>query len=413
MLFTNLFQSHNSNSSDRKSKGRRRHTQRTSASRSSFSPRFEPLENRAMLTTFTVANLDDSGEGSLRDAIDDANMDVGADVIEFAPNVQGTVGLTSELEITDDLTINGPGQGKLTVSGGGSTRVFSNTAEAAINHLTISDGHVSGFGGVGGGILNRGTLSLDHVTMNNNEAVDTARGGGGAVANFIFATLNVSNSTFENNRATNSTAASEPVAGGAIANIFSSANIRDSRFTGNEVDSGVSAGIGGAISNTFNGTLEVSNSRFKGNAVSSDVDARGGAIGAGFGFGGDAVTVEHSLFVGNSATGASAIGGAIWADVSSFTLDHSSIVNNRAIGAEALGGGIYNNGSFTLTKSNVNANRAIGDGGDGVGGGIYNVGTFETDKMSNVHGNKASTSDNNVFGALTPLDEAFADPTLL
>ena len=101
MLFTNLFQSHNSNSSDRKSKGRRRHTQRSSGRRSSFSPRFEPLENRAMLTTFTVTNLDDSGEGSLRDAIDDANMDVGADVIEFAPNVQGTVGLISELEITD------------------------------------------------------------------------------------------------------------------------------------------------------------------------------------------------------------------------------------------------------------------------------------------------------------------------
>ncbi len=94
-------------------------------------------------------------------------------------------------------------------------------------------------------------------------------------------------------------------------------------------------------------------------------------------------------------------------------MEHSSIVNNDANGVNALGGGIYNDGSFTLTQSNVNANRAIGDGGDGVGGGIYNVGTFETDKMSNVHGNKASTSDNNVFGALTPLDEAFADPTLL
>ena len=88
MLFTNLFQSHNSDANrDRKSKDRRRHTQRNSARRSSFSPRFEPLENRAMLTTFTVTNLDDIGEGSLRDAIDDANMDVGADVHQIARGI--------------------------------------------------------------------------------------------------------------------------------------------------------------------------------------------------------------------------------------------------------------------------------------------------------------------------------------
>ena len=412
MLFTNLFQSHNSDANrDRKSKDRRRHTQRNAARRSSFSPRFEPLENRAMLTTFTVTNLDDIGEGSLRDAIDDANMEVGADVIEFAPSVQGTIGLTSELGVSDDLTINGPGQGALTISGGGSTRVFNTGADVAINNLTISDGHaVVGFPG-GGGILNiGGELSLDQVVMRDNVAPN-----GGAVFS-LFGDVHVSHSSFDDNLAT--TTGGGTISGGAIASVFGNADVSYSNFTDNQVDSGSAIGLGGAISATFFGTLDVSHSQFEGNSVSSDVDARGGAIAAGFQAnpGGGLtvnVTVDHSLFVNNSAEGESAKGGAIWADVSSFELDHSSIVDNKVVGTNAEGGGIYNAGDFTLTQSNVNANQAIGDGGAGVGGGIYNVGTFAINKTSNVHGNKASTSDNNVFGALTLLDEAFADPTLL
>jgi hypothetical protein len=37
-------------------------------------------------------------------------------VIEFAAGAQGTIGLTSgQLEITDQLTINGPGKGRFAV----------------------------------------------------------------------------------------------------------------------------------------------------------------------------------------------------------------------------------------------------------------------------------------------------------
>ncbi|MGI9343634.1 MAG: DUF4347 domain-containing protein, partial [Gammaproteobacteria bacterium] len=43
----------------------------------------EELEPRILLSTFTVANTDDAGEGSLRQAILDANTQAGADVIEF------------------------------------------------------------------------------------------------------------------------------------------------------------------------------------------------------------------------------------------------------------------------------------------------------------------------------------------
>jgi hypothetical protein len=61
-------------------------------------------------STFTVLNLLDDGPDSLRAAIAAANGNAGADVIEFAEDLNGTITLGSELSITDDLTINGLGE---------------------------------------------------------------------------------------------------------------------------------------------------------------------------------------------------------------------------------------------------------------------------------------------------------------
>src|SRR6266542_4437929 len=84
--------------------------------RSHVVPRLEALECRTLPSTFTVLNLDDSGAGSLRQAVLDANALPGADRIAFAPGVRdGTIALTSgELSIKDDLTIDGPGASRLT-----------------------------------------------------------------------------------------------------------------------------------------------------------------------------------------------------------------------------------------------------------------------------------------------------------
>jgi len=61
-------------------------------------------------TTFTVTNTNDSGAGSLRQAILDANATTGADLINF--NIAGTdvhtIAPASELpKITGPVTING------------------------------------------------------------------------------------------------------------------------------------------------------------------------------------------------------------------------------------------------------------------------------------------------------------------
>ena len=69
----------------------------------------------------TVMNTDDSGPGSLRQALADA---LDGDTIDFS--VTGTITLTTgELVINKDLTINGPGANLLAVDGNHASRVFN------------------------------------------------------------------------------------------------------------------------------------------------------------------------------------------------------------------------------------------------------------------------------------------------
>ena len=70
--------------------------------------------------TFTVTNTDDAGAGSLRQAILDANGNVGPDIIDFGPAAAGTITLADHLpHVSDDVDIQGPGADVLTVDGAG------------------------------------------------------------------------------------------------------------------------------------------------------------------------------------------------------------------------------------------------------------------------------------------------------
>src|SRR4029077_1056571 len=113
----------------------------------------------ARAATITVTNTNDSGPGSLRQALRDAND---GDTINFA--ITGTITLTSGgLPVNKSLTISGPGKDQLSIDGHQTSLVFGVFPDktATISGLTIRNGQT--------GILNEaGTLTVSYCAVSGN-----------------------------------------------------------------------------------------------------------------------------------------------------------------------------------------------------------------------------------------------------
>ena len=136
---------------------------------SAFSANPDNIAYAAPSATVTVSNLNDSGAGSLRQAISDASN---GDTIDFSTS--GIITLTSELVITESLTING-GE-VITVSGNNAVRVFNVTmGNVTFDSLIIANGFSSDRGG---GIQTASgvAMTVTNSTLANNSATNS--GGG-------------------------------------------------------------------------------------------------------------------------------------------------------------------------------------------------------------------------------------------
>jgi N-acetylneuraminic acid mutarotase len=144
----------------------------------------------------TVTNTNDSGPGSLRQALADAND---GDTIGFA--VTGTIGLTSgELLVSHSITISGPGSENLAVNGNAKITVFhiAPGETVTISGLTITNGHASDSGA---GIYNdHAVLILSNCVITGNLAAGNMGGGiHNDGKNIGHATLQINNSLITNN----------------------------------------------------------------------------------------------------------------------------------------------------------------------------------------------------------------------
>lgn len=154
--------------------------------------------------TFTVTNLNDSGAGSLRQALADAAA-AGVDVVTFAAGLNGgTIALTSGVVNTSDadgvFVVGTVLPAGLTVRAAAGERVFANFGKLTLYGLTLSGANIgAGFGG--GAIYNAGaaTLTLERCTLSGNNA-----GLGGGLFNDGTATL--TGCTISGNSASNGSA---------------------------------------------------------------------------------------------------------------------------------------------------------------------------------------------------------------
>src|SRR5437763_16112655 len=146
-------------------------------------------------TTIVVTNTNDSGPGSLRQALAIAND---GDTID-ATGISGVINLTSgELLVETSVTINGPGADLLAVDGNMISRGFRIPVSGktiAISGLTIRHGHA---GNAGGGIDNENNDTL--MITNCNVSGNTAGLGGG---NFNGGPLTIGSITVSENSAAN------------------------------------------------------------------------------------------------------------------------------------------------------------------------------------------------------------------
>jgi len=218
------------------------------------------LIGSAQATTFTVSNLNDSGAGSLRQAITSADADGTATsgsphIINFT--VAGQVSLASALpNITNHMTINGATTGNI-IDGGSTYRIFDiSTAgwTVAFNLLSINNGSSPGAGGAG--IFNKGNTTVNQCSFINNKA---SSGNGGAMYN-NGGTVTITNCTFSGN-GDNSTY------GAGYYNVSGTVSLINCTFSGNN-------NANGAVY-LNSGTLNMTNTILYGNGGDCDVRNNG------------------------------------------------------------------------------------------------------------------------------------------
>ena len=361
---------------------------------------------------------DSTGKCSLRAAVQEANALAGDDTINVPV---GTYYFTKQLNITQNLTINGAGRNSTILDGPGSSGAkglnISPAINVNINNLTLWEFpkaiYISGTETDHGQVFvsnsdlrnnsnadpnNPGSALSNYcegcsVTLEQTNVFDNSSPGCGAIENE--GTLNINNNSqvYSNHATTGS--------GGAICNDGGTLSVNMSIIRDNQA-SGVNNNFGGGIYQTDGAT-----GIYQGSIQGNTADDGGGGIYLSGGM----LSVLFSNVIGNSADAGS--GGGLNLLAEDVLIETSNILENQAI----TGGGIMNWGALDIVNSAIVDNTATANGGalgvfggeltlinttlsgnqaDQNGGGIYSTNSFVL-KLGNVtiSDNTADADNNN------------------
>ncbi|MEO5718673.1 MAG: choice-of-anchor Q domain-containing protein [Chthoniobacterales bacterium] len=299
----------------------------------------------------TVTNTADSGAGSLRQAIVDAQAN---DTIDFAPDVRGTIALMSgELLISKALTIQGPGADLLAIDAGDAPptnlsrllRIDAHGSAVSISGLTLTRGLVLMFFPEGGGIRNDSNLTLTACTVSacaiGGDFDSDAMGGG--IFNATGSSIQLYGCTLQHNQ----------VSGGG-------------GFHGGAGGSG----YGGALWNAEGATASLQNCTITGNTVAGAPGScllfcgpDGSGKGAGIYNAGDLVMAACTI-ASNTATapvGSLIGGGGVW-NLGNAQITDTLVAENTGGDSPDAGGAFDSRGFNLISESDGSAGfTAIGD----------------------------------------------------
>ncbi|MBK8040935.1 MAG: hypothetical protein IPK22_27945 [Verrucomicrobiaceae bacterium] len=340
---------------------------------------------------FVVINTNNAGEGTLRQAVLNAEAIAGANTITFEGSVF-TDGLADSIRfstshpsgvaalvINSTVTIQGPSAARLSLSGIDTRRVLhvDSSGNVQLNDLVIMEGNASGGGG-GGGIVNSGTLLLLRCTVTGNRcaSIDSDRPGGGAIVSS--GTLTIINSLLSNNM----DASRNTEAAGAILTT-GTCRLVNSTISGNQCTNFNARSQAGALhyfTGVRSGALTLENCTLTANTVNLAGSASGLHQSSSIFTGPHvyATTLRNTIIAGNVSNGANPdVDGISNSANGTFTSAGGNVIGNSDINVfnatndltgtaasprDPLLGPLADNGGPTLTHALLNGSPAINNG---------------------------------------------------
>lgn len=401
------------------------------------------IPGQARATTFTVSNNNDSGAGSLRQAILDANAAGGSNTIALNASL-GTIALSGDLPaIQSSITLQGNGNA---LSGASTYRgllVYSGTV--SISNLTIQNavaqggnGGAGGGGGLGAGgalfVASGANVTVSNVQLSSNRAsggngagasvLGTGGGGGGGMGGNGGTLTSTTGAAGGGGLGTGANGGNPGVAGSAgIATGQASGGTGGSGGAvggasggggggglANNDDGGGGGGIGGGNGSGLSGTGGTGGF---GGGGGGGYNANGGA--GGFGGGGGSSAAGAGSHAGNGGFGGGGGGATVSAGTGGFGAGDGGGGGNGGggggLGAGGAlfvqdGGGLTVNGTFTVNGNSVSG----GTGGTGTIGGASGGNGSAFGSGLFLQGNGTLTFSTSV-GQTQTISDAIADQT--